>query len=95
MTLLTSLSATVQYLVLDRIPWDYGLALLLVGAGASLFGQLVILSYAERSSRNSPLVFAMAFINIVSAILLGVTGALNIKRDVDEHRGVGFKPLCK
>lgn len=94
MTLFTSISATVQFLVLDRIPWDYGLALFLVGAAASIFGQLVILGYAKRSGKNSLLVFATAFIIIVSAILLCVTGALNIKEDVDSGKSLGFRPLC-
>ena len=94
MTLFTSISATTQYLVLNRVPFDYGLLLFLLGISSSWLGQKYILRYAKKTGRSSLLVFAIAFIIVVSAILLCVPGGMNVARDIKNHKPMGFMPLC-
>ena len=94
MTLFTSVSSTAQFLVLNRIPWDYGVALFLVGVVASLFGQLQLMDYVKRTGKNSLIAFTIAFIIIFATVLLIITGALQIKADAEAGKTWGFTPLC-
>ena len=48
----------------------------------------------KKTGRSSLLVFAIAFIIVVSAILLCVPGGVNVARDIKNHKPMGFMPLC-
>jgi len=95
LTLFTSISNGSQYLVQNRIPWSYGVALFGLGILSSLFGQSFILGYAKRTGKNSVLVLAVLFILVVSVILLATTAIMTIVSDVNRgDKNFGFTSLC-
>lgn len=78
MTLFTSISSFVQFVVLGRLLVDYAVLLFFVAAVASAVGQLVYSSYIKRTG-------------IIAFILGGVISVANVEKasDVDLYAKLG------
>jgi uncharacterized membrane protein YfcA len=94
MTLFTSSSATVQYIALGRVLPSYGAFLFCLAAVASYVGQRFIVGPIKARNKTSLLVLMLAGIIGAAAILLCITGGMQIKRDYDQGANFGFKTLC-
>lgn len=93
-TLFTSSSSVVQYLVLGRIRAGYGLAIFILSGLSSFVGQHLLFAFIKRTGRNSVIAFIMGIIITVAAILLCVTGAIDIVKDYKNGESFGFHSLC-
>jgi len=73
MILFTSMSSSLQYVILKQLPWDYGSALFILGLAASFVGQTVLNWVVKRYNKKSYIIFVIAFVIGSSAILLILT----------------------
>ena len=94
MTLFTSSSASVQYIALDRVMPDYGLILFLLAAMASYVGQRFIVGPIRKRNMTSLLVLILGGIIASAALLLCITGGMQIVSDYRSGANMGFKALC-
>jgi hypothetical protein len=61
---------------------------------ASLTGQFVIVKPIKKRKKTYILVFILAGIIFVAAILLIVTGSIRVHRQAEDGTSFGFSPLC-
>jgi uncharacterized membrane protein YfcA len=94
MTLFTSTSSFMQFLVLDRVPYDYGAVLFCMALVTSAVGQVVLNSYIRRTGKYSIIAFILAGIISLATVLLVVTGAISIAADAEAGKSFGFRALC-
>ncbi|EGD79068.1 hypothetical protein PTSG_02036 [Salpingoeca rosetta] len=94
MTLFTSAGSFTQFVILNRVPYDYGIALFLLAAAASVVGQILLHSYVRRTGNSSVIAFILGFVIGLAAIMLLVSGSLQLKAAHDRGESFGFKPLC-
>eukprot|EP00026_Physarum_polycephalum_P007771 Phypoly_transcript_07837.p1 GENE.Phypoly_transcript_07837~~Phypoly_transcript_07837.p1 ORF type:complete len:476 (+),score=19.90 Phypoly_transcript_07837:130-1557(+) len=73
MILFTSISASVQYIIIGSVMWDYGAVLFGIGLIASFAGQTLLYWLVERYNRKSYIIFVIAVVIGVSAVLLIVS----------------------
>lgn len=83
-----------QFLVLDRVPFDYGILLFCMALIASAVGQVVLNNYLRRTGKNSVIAFIMGGIISLATILLVATGAVRIAEDAKAGKSFGFSGLC-
>jgi len=76
MILFTSLSSSIQYIVIGKLPWDYGVVLFFIGVIASFIGQTVLNMIVARYNKKAYIIFVIAFVIGTSAVLLVVTEGL-------------------
>ncbi|EDQ89896.1 uncharacterized protein MONBRDRAFT_7612 [Monosiga brevicollis MX1] len=88
MTLFTSISSFTQFLVLNRVPVDYGILLFFLAAVASVLGQLALNSYVRKTGKNSIIAYILGVIISLATVLLIVTGAISIAEDAEQGVGV-------
>jgi len=73
MILFTSISASIQYILIGKIMWDYGIVLFSIGFVASLFGQTALNWLVAKYERKSYIIFVIALVIAVSAVLLVIS----------------------
>lgn len=95
MTLFTSSSSTVQYIALGRVKADYGILLFFLAMVASYVGQRFIVGPIRKRNKTSLLVMILGGIIGGAAILLCVTGTMQILQDYHQGTSFGFKALCE
>lgn len=95
MTLFTSSSATVQYIALGRVLPDYGAILFFLAGVASYIGQRFIVGPIRKRNMTSLLVLILGGIIGLAAVLLCITGGMQIVRDYKQGNSFGFKSLCQ
>eukprot|EP00730_Choanoeca_flexa_P012391 TRINITY_DN4159_c0_g1_i1.p1 TRINITY_DN4159_c0_g1~~TRINITY_DN4159_c0_g1_i1.p1 ORF type:complete len:496 (+),score=114.36 TRINITY_DN4159_c0_g1_i1:220-1707(+) len=94
MTLFTSTSSFMQFVVLNRVPFDYGAVLFGMAIVASAVGQVVLNSYIRRTGKNSIIAFILGGIISLATVLLVVTGGIRIADDAAAGKSFGFRALC-
>ena len=94
MTLFTSTSSFAQFLVLNRVPFDYGGMLFAVAFVASYVGISILNRYLKRTGKNSVVAFILGAVISLSTVLLVVTGLLHIVEDAEAGKSFGFRSLC-
>jgi uncharacterized membrane protein YfcA len=97
MTLYTSSSAMVQYLILGRVPPVFGAVLFGTAMVASAVGYAGVARAVRAVGRPSLLVFVLLLVVAASGLLLVVTGALQLAATAHAtggSRALGFHPLC-
>eukprot|EP01112_Ceratiomyxa_fruticulosa_P018429 TRINITY_DN5880_c0_g1_i1.p1 TRINITY_DN5880_c0_g1~~TRINITY_DN5880_c0_g1_i1.p1 ORF type:complete len:511 (-),score=57.15 TRINITY_DN5880_c0_g1_i1:88-1620(-) len=77
MILFTSLSSSIQYLLLGRLILDYGLIFFFIGIVASFFGQTALNWMVSKYNRKSYIIFVIAAVIGLSTLLLMVTEVLS------------------
>jgi uncharacterized membrane protein YfcA len=91
---ITASSATVQFMVMGSLQYDYGGFFAAVGLVTTFFGQWVVDGMIKKYNRASVIVFAIAAIMVIATVLLGYTGIEKVIRQVDNGSSLGLKPLC-
>lgn len=87
----TSFSSVIQYLILGKLVYDYGIWFIFVGLGASIVGQTAISYLLTKYKKKSIIVFAITGVIGVSTVLLVITGAIDFFQQ--DHIS-SFKGLC-
>jgi len=93
--LFTSFSAFIQYLLTGLIKWDYAFALTMIGIVAMYIGLEVVLKYVKKIGNPSIIVEVLAFVIILSTILIIISGIGFMV--IDSEAGVdiwSFRPIC-
>eukprot|EP01028_Stygiella_incarcerata_P001404 TRINITY_DN1244_c0_g1_i1.p1 TRINITY_DN1244_c0_g1~~TRINITY_DN1244_c0_g1_i1.p1 ORF type:complete len:594 (+),score=153.12 TRINITY_DN1244_c0_g1_i1:137-1783(+) len=92
--LFTESSIGIQFLLLGLMPLDYGALFLLIGYVSALVGRLVLGQIIKKYNRSSIIIFILAIVIGVSAILMAIVGILRVKGRVEANDSMGFRPLC-
>ena len=93
--LLTSFSAFIQYLLTGLIKWDYAFVLTIIGIVAMYIGMEVVLKYVKRMGNSSIIVEVLAFVIILSTVLIIVSGVSFMVIDYENGIDVwSFRPIC-
>ena len=92
--IITASSATVQFMVMGSLQYDYGGFFAAVGLVTTFVGQFFVDRMIKKYNRASVIVFAIALIMIIATVLLGYTGVAKVLRQVDNDSSLGFRPLC-
>ncbi|WJX35760.1 hypothetical protein P8452_23710 [Trifolium repens] len=85
----------VEYYMLKRFPVPYALYFLLVSFIAALVGQHFLRKILKLFGRASIIIFILASIIFISAILLGGVGISNMVHKIVNHEYMGFENICK
>jgi hypothetical protein len=85
----------VQYIALGRVLPDYGAVLFFLAAIASYVGQRFIVGPIRKRNATSLLVLILGGIIGSAAVLLCVTGGIQIIDDARRGASFGFKSLCE
>jgi uncharacterized membrane protein YfcA len=94
MMLFTSSIISAQYILLDQLPIDYGLWFMGFGFLAAIFGQLLVEYGVNRFKKPSLIIFIIILINLVSVILIAISGAFTIIHDIKTNTKLGFSGVC-
>lgn len=93
--LFTSFSAFIQYLLTGLIKWDYAFVLTIIGIVAMYIGMEVVLKYVKRMGNSSIIVEVLAFVIILSTVLIIVSGISFMVIDYENGIDVwSFRPIC-
>ena len=84
MMLFTASSTTLQFTLLGMVDWERNWILPLIGAAGATVGQQVIGVLVKRYNRQSLIVFPVAGIIGLSAVLMGYTSLMDLY-----HNGMG------
>ena len=77
MVLFTSSITCMQYIILGRLSWDYGLWFVCIGFLSSLLGQLVIGCLVRRFRISFIIIFSMCIMMGLATLLMGASGTYN------------------
>lgn len=91
MVFFTSSITSMQYIILGRMPWDYGLWFCALGFSSSLLGQLVIGYPARRYKITFIIIFSITLVLGLATLLMGGSGTYNVVTDIKQHVYMGFK----
>mmetsp|Transcript_4345 Transcript_4345/g.16354 ORF Transcript_4345/g.16354 Transcript_4345/m.16354 type:complete len:236 (-) Transcript_4345:180-887(-) len=94
MIMFTSSITTSQFVILGRLPFDYGIVFAIGGFISALVGQMMFEYVVKKFDRPSLLVILMAIVIGVSTLLMGGVGASRLIRDVHEGAYLGFNLPC-
>jgi len=72
----------------------YGAWFAMFGFFASIVGQVVFAYLLRKYKKQSVVVFSIAAILGLSAVLLGINGIVAIVEDLELKKPMGFRPLC-
>jgi len=78
MILFTSSTATVSYIVLGSLVYDYGLLYLILGLVSTLIGQTLMAYLVEHFQRSSYVAFCIGIVVAISAVCMSVESVLAI-----------------
>lgn len=91
----TSAAACVVFVGFGAVQWDYGAALFVVALTFTALGQLATKWIMARlGGRSSVIVFAMAAILGISAVLLGLQGMVDSRAAFAAHRAWDWGSVC-
>ena len=94
MTLFSAAASFTQFVLLDRVPFDYGLILCGLACIASVCGQIALYTYVRRTGNTSIIAFILAAAIGTANVMLLVSGVIEVKGDYDEGKSFGFNSLC-
>jgi len=94
MILFTSSATTVQFIILGRLPWKYAVWYFCTGVLAAIIGQFGVAEIIKRYKKQAFVNFLLAFIIVLSVVLMTGIEGWNIYNNVKEHNTMGFHPVC-
>merc|ERR1712032_1638243 len=94
MTLFTSASGAVQYLVLDTHTWDYFLYYIIITFLGGLLGRVLIRIYLKRGGGHSVVVIILAVVLSLAFSAMCVISVESIREEVEAHIQFSFDQLC-
>ena len=92
--LFTESSIGIQFILLGMMQLDYAAALLILGFISALLGRFVVGNYLKKYNRSSIMIFIVAVVIAVSAILMTVVGVIKVLDRLEAGGSMGFRPLC-
>lgn len=93
--LFTAFSGFIQYLLTGLIKWDYAFVNMLIGIVAMIVGLEVILKYIKKMGSASLIVVVLAFVIILSTILIVISGGSFMIMDYNAGLDIwSFRPIC-
>eukprot|EP01028_Stygiella_incarcerata_P003737 TRINITY_DN1779_c1_g1_i1.p1 TRINITY_DN1779_c1_g1~~TRINITY_DN1779_c1_g1_i1.p1 ORF type:complete len:547 (+),score=126.46 TRINITY_DN1779_c1_g1_i1:85-1725(+) len=92
--LFTESSIGLQFILLGRMQMDYACALLVLGIISAFLGRLVIGYYVKKHDRSSILIFIVAFVIALSAVVLTVIGIIQVIDQIQAGGSMGFRSVC-
>eukprot|EP00696_Hemimastix_kukwesjijk_P019187 gnl/Hemi2/8397_TR2901_c0_g1_i1.p1 gnl/Hemi2/8397_TR2901_c0_g1~~gnl/Hemi2/8397_TR2901_c0_g1_i1.p1 ORF type:complete len:517 (+),score=107.87 gnl/Hemi2/8397_TR2901_c0_g1_i1:45-1595(+) len=95
MILFTASATTAQFLILGMLHFDYAIWYFFVGFSSSLLGVSLMHYLVQRYRKNAFIVFSMAMVMGLSALLMGYSGVRDILIKWDDGSvSWGFSSLC-
>ena len=94
MVLFSASAATFSFAISGRLNFQYAIVYGGICAVASIFGVAVISTSVRRSGKGSRIVFTLAFIIAVGALMQAVFGGLAAVHDIRTGRHLSFSSLC-
>lgn len=94
MVLFSASAATFSFATSGKLNYQYAIVYGIISAVASIFGIAVISTSVRRSGKGSTIVFTLAFIISIGALMQAVFGGLAAVHDVQTGRHLSFLPLC-
>jgi len=95
MAMFTSLSTTLQYFMMGRIPVGYALRTVPLAILGCLIGVKGLGAYIRRSGHSSYLVFLLAGSTVIAATLIIFSGLLNVFEQLSDGENIlAFHPVC-
>ncbi|EGC31962.1 hypothetical protein DICPUDRAFT_89425 [Dictyostelium purpureum] len=91
MILFTSASSAIQYILVGKLRWDYGIVYYAIGFISCFVGTQTLIWIVKKYQRRSYIVFLIGAVISVSTILLVVTESI----DFVKYRNLSFDSICK
>ncbi|KAN0034117.1 hypothetical protein ACTFIV_000601 [Dictyostelium citrinum] len=90
MILFTSASSAIQYILVGKLRWDYGIVYYVIGFVSCFFGTQTLIWIVKKYQRRSYIVFLIGFVITFSTILLVITEGI----DFFKYRNLTFDSIC-
>lgn len=90
MILFTSSITTVQFVILSRLPLDYGIVFMVIGFISAFIGQIFSEFVIKKLQRPSVFILIMGFIILISTILMAAVGIYRFIEDLKLGFGFAF-----
>ncbi|KAK5575921.1 hypothetical protein RB653_007056 [Dictyostelium firmibasis] len=90
MILFTSASSAIQYILVGKLRWDYGIVYYVIGFISCFFGTQTLIWIVKKYQRRSYIVFLIGFVITFSTILLVITESI----DFVKYRNLTFDSIC-
>lgn len=94
MVLFSASAATFSFATSGKLNYQYAVVYGTISAVASIFGVAVISTSVRRSGKGSRIVFTLALIIGVGALMQAVFGGIAAVHDIQTGRHLSFLPLC-
>ena len=92
--LITASSATVQFITLGLLEYDYALVYSIVGLVGSFIGQALVDAIIKKYNAASIIVFTIGGIIALATVLLGYQSIDKLVTDIQSDAPMGFRQLC-
>ncbi|KAM9983952.1 hypothetical protein ACTFIY_000669 [Dictyostelium cf. discoideum] len=90
MILFTSASSAIQYILVGKLRWDYGIVYYVIGFVSCFIGTQTLIWIVKKYQRRSYIVFLIGFVITFSTILLVITESI----DFVKYRNLTFDSIC-
>lgn len=85
LVIVSSLSSSILYLVLNRIKMDYSIVYCGLTTISAILGNWIINDYINKTKKISFLVFVLFYLTVFSLILLPINGLIIIQNEYDKY----------
>ncbi|PRP76052.1 hypothetical protein PROFUN_01768 [Planoprotostelium fungivorum] len=90
----TSSTTTIQYLLFQKLPWDYSIAYGVMTFFANILGNLFIDYLVKKYKKTFIIIFIVAAVVGASAVMLTVSGGITVYRSLRSGEVPLFGSLC-
>jgi uncharacterized membrane protein YfcA len=89
-----SSSAALAFLVQGAAPVDYAIFLAVATAMGAVIGKAIVGFLVKLYRRPSAIIFLLSFIIGISAVVMAVTGTIDVINDIRQSSNLGFQNMC-
>jgi uncharacterized membrane protein YfcA len=90
----TASSTTLQFAIMGTLKFDYGIWFIAVGFASALAGQYALDKVLKKTGRTSIIIFLVASITIISAVLMTIIGLIQTVERARSGQSLWFRSLC-
>lgn len=92
---ISSVTASVQYLVFGMVDWKYGLWYMFLAVSGASGGILGLRQFVIKKGRTSVLIIILSFVSLIALVVIPTVGIMSaIKENNNGTFQLGFKSLC-
>lgn len=92
---ISSVTASVQYIVFKMIAWDYSLWYVLIAVTGAAIGTIWLRQFAIKRGRPSLLIIILSFVSFVALVVIPIVGVTtSIKQSNNGTFQLGFGSIC-